>query len=131
MVVRKLVALDLTLHGPRFIGIEFGVGTPLILAAGAYLAAGPAGLGRPLGLYLLLTGINYLPVLAYTVILLRARSWKSEVEEGLASDPHYVRKYSAQQLLIFVPFAIVLLAALQERGGKEGAEEAGKKNAGT
>ena len=114
IIVRNLVALDLTLHGPTFIGIEFGVGTPAILAAGAWLAAGPPGLERALGLYLLLTGINYLPILAYTIVLLRRRSWKSEVEEGLSNDRHYVRKYSTQQLLIFVPFAVVVLAAFQE-----------------
>ena len=114
VIVRKLVALDLVLHGPKFIGIEFGIGTPVILAVGGYLATGPPGLGRLLGLYLLLIGINYIPVLAYTIILLRTRSWKSEVEEGIATNPHYIRKYSTQQLLIFVPFAIVLLATYQE-----------------
>ncbi len=114
IIVRRLVALDLTLHGPRFIGIEFGVGTPVILVVGAWLVVGSSAVGQTLGLYLLLAGINYLPILAYTVILLRARSWKGEVEEELATDRHYVRKYSVQQLLIFIPFAIVLLAAIQE-----------------
>jgi hypothetical protein len=58
IIVRKLVALDITLHGPRFIMIEFGVGTPAILAVGGFLAA----TGQlVLGLYLLFTGINYAP----------------------------------------------------------------------
>jgi hypothetical protein len=30
--IRKLVALDITLHGPKFIMIEFGLGTPAIIA---------------------------------------------------------------------------------------------------
>jgi len=111
--VRKLVALDVTLHGPRFIAIEFGVGTPTILAVGIWLALGSLSIEFWLGVYLILTGINYIPVLAYAVLVIRGGDWKSEVAEGLATDPHYVRKYSIQQLLIFVPFAIVVLSLLQ------------------
>jgi len=109
--VRKLVALDITLHGPRFIMIEFGAGTPAILAVGGFLAA----TGQPiLGVYLLLTGINYIPLLVYAVLIARAGTARDEVDEGLSQDKHYVRKYSTQQLLIFVPFAVILLAAAQE-----------------
>jgi len=109
--VRKLVALDITLHGPRFITIEFGVGTPAILAVGGFLAA----TGQPiLGVYLLLTGINYFPLLVYAVLIARAGTARDEVAGGLSQDKHYVRKYSTQQLLIFVPFAVILLAAAQE-----------------
>ena len=44
--VRRLVALDITLHGPRFIAIEFGLGTPAIIAVGIFLAVrGPFLLG--------------------------------------------------------------------------------------
>jgi hypothetical protein len=110
--VRKLVALDITLHGPRFILAEFGVGTPVILGVGLLLLE----YGDPefLGLYLLLTGVNYLPLLAYAVMISRAGTARMEVEDDLARDKHYVRKYSVQQLLIFVPFAILLLAAIQQ-----------------
>jgi hypothetical protein len=109
--VRKLVALDIALHGARFIMVEFGVGTPAILAVGVYLAAK----GQPvLGVYLLLTGINYVPLLIYAILIARRGSAKREVADGLSQDKHYVRKYSTQQLLIFVPLAVILLAAAQE-----------------
>jgi hypothetical protein len=109
--VRKLVALDITLQGPRFILIEFGVGTPAIFAVGGYLAA----TGQlVLGVYLLFTGINYIPALVYSILIVRAGTATSEVADGLSRDRHYVRKYSTQQLLIFIPFAIVVLAAAQE-----------------
>jgi hypothetical protein len=66
--VRRLVALDITLHGPRFITVEFGLGTPVILAIGiALILAGPL----TLGVYLLLTGVNYVPLLVYTVVIVR------------------------------------------------------------
>jgi len=109
--VRKLVALDITLHGPRFIMVEFGVGTPAILAVGGYLAA----TGQlVLGVYLLLTGINYIPLLIYVVLIVRGGTAAEEVAGGLSQDRHYVRKYSTQQLLIFVPFAVILLTVFQE-----------------
>jgi len=109
--VRKLVALDITLHGPRFIMAEFGVGTPAIIAVGLFLMhTGPLALG----FYLVLTGINYVPLLIYAVAIVRGRSAAKEIEEGMSADRHYVRKYSTQQLLIFVPLAVVLLAVKQE-----------------
>ena len=96
IIVRRLVALDITLHGSRFIMLEFGVGTPAILAVGGFLAA----TGQPvLGLYLLLTGINYVPLLIYAALIARAGSAEREVASGLSQDAHYVRKYSTQQLL--------------------------------
>jgi hypothetical protein len=112
MIVRKLVALDIVLHGPRFIMIEFGVGTPAILAFGLWLMSG--SLGYLLGVYLLLTGLNYVPLLIYAVLVVRGNSARRETEYGLAHDRHYVRRYSTQQLLLFVPLAVLVLAIVQE-----------------
>jgi hypothetical protein len=110
--IRKLVALDITLHGPRFILIEFGVGTPAIILVGLWLMLTSSVF--ILGLYLFLTGINYVPLLLYAVVIARKGSAQTEVEQGLAQNKHYVRKYSLQQLLIFVPLAILIIAVGQE-----------------
>lgn len=67
-----------------------------------------------LGLYLLLTGINYVPLLIYATLIVRLGSATREVAGGLSQDRHYVRRYSTQQLLIFVPFAVILLAGVRE-----------------
>jgi len=99
------------LHGPRFIIIEFGVGTPAILAFGLFVAYTGQGL---IGAYILLTGVNYVPLLAYATVIVRAGTAKFEIAEEMASDRHYVRKYSTQQLLVFIPFAVLLLAVAQE-----------------
>ena len=108
--IRKLVSLDITLHGEKFILVEFGLGTPVILAVGLLLIAeGPFFLG----VYLVLTGINYLPLLAYAIIAARRGNARKDVEFELVLDKHYVRKYSIQQILIFIPFAVVLLAIWQ------------------
>ncbi len=121
MNVRKLVALDITLHGPKFIMVEFGVGTPVILFVGGLLVV--AG-EQYLGWYLLLTGLNYLPLLAYAVLIVRRRSAKVEVEEDLARDRHYVRKYSTQQFFLFVPLFVLLLALVQRVSHRGEGDEA-------
>jgi hypothetical protein len=112
MNVRRLVALDIYLHGPRFIMLEFGIGTPTILVVGAALTA--TGVW-PLGLYLFLTGVNYVPLLAYATILARLGSAKPEVIEFLSENRHLVRKYSIQQFLLFLPLVVALLAIWQAR----------------
>ena len=131
MIVRKLVALDIVLHGPRFIMIEFGVGTPVILAFGLWLMSG--SLGYLLGVYLLLTGLNYVPLLIYAVLVVSGNSARRETEYGLAHDRHYVRRYSTQQLLLFVPLAVLILAIVQElkrtQSPSQVAAEAGERNA--
>jgi hypothetical protein len=91
--------------------IEFGAGTPAILAIGGFLAA----TGQPvLRVYLLFTGINYIPLLVYAILIVRARTANSEVVGALSQDRHYVRKYSTHQLFIFLPFAVILLAVAEE-----------------
>jgi hypothetical protein len=110
--IRKLVALDITLHGSKFILAEFGIGTPAIVAVGLGLMFNGVFL---LGLYLFLTGINYIPLLIYAIHIVRAKTAANEVADGLAQDKHYNRKYSIQQLMIFIPLAVVLLSIFQYR----------------
>ncbi len=110
--IRKLAALDISLHYPKLIIVEFGLGTPTIIAVGLLLILGSSAF--LLGLYLLLTGINYLPLLAYAIVLVRSRSAENEAAYGLSHDKHYNRKCSIQQLLIFLPTAVLLIAITQE-----------------
>ncbi len=109
--VRRLVALDIYLHDSKFILAEFGVGTPVIIAVGFWLILTKI---FALGIYLLLTGINYIPLLVYAIIIARSRTAEKEVSYGLEHDKHYNRKYSVQQLMIFIPLTIVILTILQE-----------------
>jgi len=108
--VCKLVALDITLHGTKFILVEFGIGTPVIIAVGLWLTISGPFL---LGLYLFLTGLNYVPLLFYAIVIVRARSAEGEVAYGLAHDRHYNRRYSTQQLIIFIPLVVLILALYQ------------------
>jgi hypothetical protein len=109
--VRKLAALDIALHGSKIILLEFGLGTPAIILFGSWLMlSGPFFI---LGLYLVLIGLNYVPLLLYAITIARKGSAKTEVE-GLANDKHYIRKYGLQQLMILVPLAILIIALVQE-----------------
>ncbi len=110
--IRKLVALDVTIHGSKFILVEYGLAVPVIIFFGLWLIL--SGIIIVLGFYVLLTGVNYVPLLSYAIVILRKASAQSEVKFGLAHDKHYVRKYSLQQLLIFVPLLVLLIAVVQE-----------------
>jgi hypothetical protein len=74
---RKLVTLEIILHGRKSILIELGLGTPLMFALGLQqlLFGLDSGLifSQIIGFYLILIGINYMPILIYAVII----SWKN------------------------------------------------------
>jgi len=110
--IRKLVAWDITLHGSRFILIEFGLGTGALIIFSSWLMSMVGSLF--LGLYIFLVGINYLVLLVYAIIIASLGSAKGEVDPDLARSKHFVRKYGFQQLLILVPFAVLLITLIQE-----------------
>ena len=105
--VRKLVAWDISLHGSKFILAEFGIGTPAILIIGTcFILIGQLLIGS----YLVLIGVNYLPLLFYAIVRTRRGN---KILEDFKQNKNLVRKYTTQQALILVPFAIVLLAITQ------------------
>jgi hypothetical protein len=78
MEVRKLAALDLIFHGPRFVLVEFAGALLLSAALGALsLRAGLTG-GQvvawqvTLGLCLVGIGLNYVPLVVHAVALIRS-----------------------------------------------------------
>ena len=117
--VRKLVAIDLVFHGPRFILIEFGAGIPFMQALGAFIlwrgaqSGGAFVASNLLGAYLLSLACNYLPLLFYAVIFVRRGDAATVVAHELAHREHYVRRYSAQQALLLLPFFMLGLALWQ------------------
>lgn len=117
--VRKLAAVDMALHGKRFILTEFALGVvACLLLGGLSLAQGIRGLDRGiswqllLGLALLWIGLNYVPLLVHAVDLARRGTAREEAANDLAQR-ELIRKYSLQQLWLLVPFAVVILALLQ------------------
>jgi hypothetical protein len=107
--VRKLVALDIALHGSKFILAEFGLGVPFAIALGWYsLRFSPL-----LGAYVIVLGLNYVPPLLYAIDITRKRSAKKEAKPEL-SDMKKIMRLSVKQFVIFVPFSTILLSLSQE-----------------
>jgi hypothetical protein len=114
--IRKLAAVDMAWNGTRFILIEFALGIVLPLFLG--LLSLRAGLFAPvrtpwewvLGLWLVTIGANYVPLFIYAVLIARGGTVK---EEGLPEVAH-ARRYGVQQVMILVPFMVVIVAILQE-----------------
>jgi hypothetical protein len=119
--VRKLVALDIALHGARFIVGEFAIGIALCAALGVWLAVSGLPLGHAasafklvLGAYFLCLALNYVPMLLYAIALARSKSARQEAAAEMPAKGKYPIKYAVQQLLLVVPLAIPLLALGQE-----------------
>jgi hypothetical protein len=106
--VRRLVALDMGLHGSTFILLEFGLGVPIPMALGLTLVFRGFAL---LGLYIFTIGFNYVPPLSYAISL--RNNYHNVVDMATPDAKRLVRKYSMQQFLFFIPFFIVLLDAIQ------------------
>jgi hypothetical protein len=106
--VRKLVALDMALHGRRLILLEFGISAPGLMAAGLVIIFKGYW---PLGAYLLMLGINYVTLLIYAVSL-KGRHEELKNRNRLEIS-RTIRRYGIQQTLLLVPFAMPILAILQ------------------
>ena len=118
--IRKLAALDIVFHGPKFILAEFivAVAVPGAIGAVSFLAffRNPA---HPfaqvfLGCVLSWIAINYVPLLLYAISIVRHRSAEREVEYELEHKDYYVRKYTTQSLLLVLPLVVPVLVVLQE-----------------
>ena len=117
--VRKLVALDIALHGYRFIVAEFVLGIAFCVALGLWIILSGASADHVgaltrfvIGGYFLCLAINYVPMLWYAIALTWRHSAREEVAAELA-ESRFPRRYAVQQLLLVVPLAIPLLAIVQ------------------
>lgn len=119
--VRKLAALDIALHGPTFILIEFGLGVVGCAALGLFslyygFFHGPdhSLFAIVLGRFFLLIALNYVPLFLYTISIVKQKSAHQEVAYELEHKDMYAVKYTLQSTLLLVPLAIPMLTAYQE-----------------
>ncbi len=114
--IRKLAAVDMTLNGTRFIIAEFAIGSVLPLTLGFFsIRAGRLGTVQAdweiaRGSWLIGIAINYIPLFIYAILIARSGTAKEEGQPELA----HVKRYSIQQLIIFIPFLVAVLAIIQE-----------------
>jgi hypothetical protein len=119
MEVRKLAALDLVFHGPRFVLVEFT--GALLVGAGLGVLSLRAGLPGghlvawqlALGLYLVGVGLNYVPLALHAAALIRTGDARQAVAVELKDERRARRVYGTQEALLLVPLAVAAPAAAQ------------------
>ena len=114
--IRKLAAVDMAIHGARFIVAEYAIGVilPLILGVvpirSIFFGVVYAGWEIVLVFWLLGASANYIPLLIYAILIARGGTIKEEGQPELAR----VKRYNVQQVIILVPFLVAVLALVQE-----------------
>jgi hypothetical protein len=113
--IRKLAALDIAFHVPKFILAEFSLGVFLFAAWGVFTLI--EGIFRRHSTweviwagYLLALGINYVPLLRYAIDIARQGSAKEEAADEMARKA----KYALQSLFLLIPLVVPALAIAQE-----------------
>jgi hypothetical protein len=125
--IRRLAAVDMAWLGTKIILAEYALGILLPLILG--LISIRSGFSGPVfstweaasGLWLVSIAANYIALFIYALLLARDETVKAEGEPELA----HARRYGVQQIIILVPFLVVILAIAQEARGRKETKEAG------
>ena len=115
--VRKLAALDIVFHGKTFILVEFALAVLLCAAVGLSILHGAnhSPLMVILGSFFLGVSLNYIPLLLYSINIVKRKSAQQEVAYELENKDTYAGKYTLQSiLLLLMPLAMLLLAVSQD-----------------
>ncbi|MBG6104326.1 hypothetical protein IW249_004740 [Micromonospora vinacea] len=112
MNVRRLTAVDM--YGSRgttrrrwIILAEFLVGVVVMVTWGSWLLSSSNDLGgRAFGLWLTGAGLNYAPLSAYALMLMRRGALDAELT-GVDTNRE-LRRYTVLQLWVFVPLSLVV-----------------------
>ena len=117
--VRKLAAIDLQFLGAKLILTEFGLGVVGSAVLGVITVR--AGMQRfhsrqviAFGGYLVLLGINYIPLLLHALNMLREGSAPQELGGELGDKRAAFRKYRRRSLFLLLPLIIPIAAIVQE-----------------
>ena len=116
MNVKRLAAVDMhgaagTTRRQRIILTEFAAGAAALVAFGAWLLADAPGLGGLIfGVWMIGAGLNYALLAAHAIMLSLPGALSAELAGVDACRE--LRRYSAFQLLILVPFSLIALACL-------------------
>ena len=114
--VRKLAALDIVFHGPKFILIEFALAVFICGSIGLLILHGAnhSPLMIILGSFFLGVSLNYIPLLLYSINIVKHKSAQQEVAYELEHKDSYAGKYTLQSIiLLLMPLAMLLLAVYQ------------------
>jgi hypothetical protein len=117
--LRKLAAIDVAFLGDRFVVAEYAVGVFFSAALGLFVLFRGRSLWQvALGIYLISLGINYIPMLAYTLSIANKESALAELGAELSDKAGAMSKYRRGSLLLLVPLAAPILAIVRRQGSK-------------
>jgi hypothetical protein len=114
--IRKLAAVDMAWLGPRVIVAEYFVGMVLPLALGIITLRATLSSPHPFtsqtifGIWLVTIAANYVPLFLYAMSIAKSRTVQTEGQP----ERKHARRYGVQQVVILVPFLVVVIAAYQE-----------------
>jgi hypothetical protein len=117
--VRKVVAIELTFLGPKFILSEYAIA----VIGGVFLGALSlrAGLLRThalwqilLGIYLIFLAMTYAVLLGYAIAMARRGDARDEITDELDDKAAAFRKYRRQSPWLLVPL-VVPVAAMRQK----------------
>ena len=96
---RKLAAIDIVFLGARLIIAEYAIGVLVAPALGVFTLLRAGSYWQlVLGLYLILLGINYVPMLAYALAISKGQSAQAEISDELSDKRRAMAKYRRQSL---------------------------------
>ena len=112
--IRKMAAVDMAWLGTRVIVVEYALGVVLPFILGLLsLRSGLAGESTwqlIMGIWLMAIAANYTPLFVYSVLIAKAGTVKEEGQPEIA----HAKCYGVQQLILLVPFLVVVVAIVQE-----------------
>jgi hypothetical protein len=115
---RKLAAIDIAFLGARLIIAEYAIGVLLFVALEALtLLRGGSHWQVAVGVYLILLGINYVPMLVYAVAISKGGSAHAEIHDELTDKRRAMTRYRRQSAFLLVPL-VVPITALRQGGWK-------------
>ena len=110
---RKLAAIDILFFGYRVILAEYAVGVLFSVALGLFVLLRAASfLQVLLGTYFVCLGINYVPMLSYSIAIANKQNARAEIFDELGDKRTAMSKYRRKSLFLLVPLLIPTLAVV-------------------
>ena len=113
---RKLAAIDIVFFGYTFVLAEYvcGIVIPIGLGILTLLKGYSAGKAA-IAVYLISLGIDYVPMLIYTISIANRQQARAELREELTQQPQVVVQYRRLSILFLIPFFVPIVAIARSR----------------
>ena len=109
---RKLAAIDTVFLGYKLVFAEYAFGVLFSTALGIFVLFRARSVWQVvLGAYLICLGINYVPMLAYTLSIGNKQNAQAELADELREKRKAMSKYRRLSVLLLVPLLVPILIA--------------------